>query len=131
MLCVISSHQELSGYPQYAVIAPVCVTLHTSVHFVHMEQKITGRKGGRGDGKATAGRRRGDGDAEAIEYGTSAGELIEFTGRNRPEGAMLSMDSDPLEFDSERRFFAGRLEVEPSTSRQHSSPQAHAFQRHS
>ena len=38
MLCVVSSHQDLSGDPQYAVIAPVCVT---SVHFVHMEQKIT------------------------------------------------------------------------------------------
>jgi hypothetical protein len=35
MLCVVSSHQELSGDPQYAVIAPVCVTLCTSVHSVH------------------------------------------------------------------------------------------------
>ncbi len=26
---------------RYAVIAPVCVTLRSSVHFVHMEQKIT------------------------------------------------------------------------------------------
>jgi hypothetical protein len=42
MLCVVSSHQELSGDPQYAVIAPVCVTLRTLLHFVHMEQKITG-----------------------------------------------------------------------------------------
>jgi hypothetical protein len=55
-----------------------------------------GQKGGQGDGKATAGRRRGDGDAKAIEYGTSAGELIELTGRNRPEGAMLPTDGDPL-----------------------------------
>ena len=42
MLCVVSSHQELSGETQYAVIAPVCVTLRTLVHFVYMEQKITG-----------------------------------------------------------------------------------------
>ncbi len=41
MQCVVSSHQELSGKPQYAVIAPVCVTLRSSVHFVHKEQKIT------------------------------------------------------------------------------------------
>ena len=41
MLCVVSSHQELSDDPQYAVIALVCVTLRTSVQFVHMEQKIT------------------------------------------------------------------------------------------
>jgi hypothetical protein len=41
MQCVVSSHQELSGDTQYAVIAPVCVTLRSSVHFVHMEQKIT------------------------------------------------------------------------------------------
>jgi hypothetical protein len=41
MLCVVSSHQELSGDPQYAIIAPVCVTLCTSVHSVHMKQKIT------------------------------------------------------------------------------------------
>ena len=41
MICVVLSHQELSGNPQYAVIALVCVTLCTSVHFVHMEQKIT------------------------------------------------------------------------------------------
>ena len=33
MLCVVSSHQELSGDPQYAVIAPVCS--------VHMKKKIT------------------------------------------------------------------------------------------
>jgi hypothetical protein len=25
MLCVVLSHQELSGDPQYAAIAPVCV----------------------------------------------------------------------------------------------------------
>jgi hypothetical protein len=41
MLCVVSSHQELSGDPQYAVIAPVCITLCTSVHSVHMGKKIT------------------------------------------------------------------------------------------
>jgi len=41
MLCVVSSLQELSGDPQYAVIAPVCVKLCTSVHFVYMQQKIT------------------------------------------------------------------------------------------
>jgi len=41
MQCVVSSHQELSSDTQYAVIAPVCVTLRSSVHFVHMEQKIT------------------------------------------------------------------------------------------
>jgi hypothetical protein len=41
MQCVVSSHQELSGNTQYAVIAPVCVTLRSSVHFFHMEQKIT------------------------------------------------------------------------------------------
>jgi len=35
------SHQELSGDIQYAVIAPVCVTLNSSVHFVHKEQKIS------------------------------------------------------------------------------------------
>ena len=35
---------------------------------------------------------------------------------------MLLMDSNPLQFDSERRFFGGHLEVKPSTSRQHSSP---------
>jgi hypothetical protein len=40
MLCVILSHQELSGNPQYAVIAPECVKLRTPVHFVHTEQKI-------------------------------------------------------------------------------------------
>ena len=33
MLCVVLSHQELSGDPQYAVIAPVCS--------VHMKKKIT------------------------------------------------------------------------------------------
>ncbi len=59
---------------------------------------------------------QGNGDAKAIGYGTSAGELIEFTGRNWPEGAMLLMDSDPLQFDSERRFFGGNLEAKPSTS---------------
>jgi hypothetical protein len=41
MQCVVLSHQDLSGDTQYAVIAPVCVTLRSSVHFVHMEQKIT------------------------------------------------------------------------------------------
>ncbi len=41
MQCVVSSHQELSGNTQYAVIAPVCVKLRSSVHFVHPEQKIT------------------------------------------------------------------------------------------
>jgi hypothetical protein len=42
VLCVVSSHQELSGDPQYAIIAPVCVTLCTSMHSVHhTEQKIT------------------------------------------------------------------------------------------
>ncbi len=41
MQCVVSSLQELSGDTQYAVIAPVCVTLCLSLHFVHMEQKIT------------------------------------------------------------------------------------------
>jgi len=41
MLCIVSSHQELSGDPQYAAIALVCVTLRTPVHFVHMEQKLT------------------------------------------------------------------------------------------
>ena len=40
MLCVVLSHQELSGDAQYAVIALVCVTLCTSVHCVYMEQKI-------------------------------------------------------------------------------------------
>ena len=40
MLWVVSSHQELSGNPQHAVIALVCVTVRTSVHFVHMKQKI-------------------------------------------------------------------------------------------
>jgi len=42
MLCVVSSHQELSGDTQYAVIAPVCITLRFTVHSVHMEQKLTG-----------------------------------------------------------------------------------------
>ena len=37
--------------------------------------------------------------------------MIEFTGRNRPEGAMLPMDGNPLQFDSERRFFGVHLEV--------------------
>jgi hypothetical protein len=55
-----------------------------------------GQKGGRGDGKATLGRRRGDRDAKAIKNGASACELIEFTGRNRPKGAILPMDGDPL-----------------------------------
>jgi hypothetical protein len=55
-----------------------------------------GQKGGQGDVKATAGQQRGDGDAKAIKYGASTGKLIEFTGRNRPEGAMLPMDGDPL-----------------------------------
>ena len=41
MRCVVSSHQELSGDTQYAVIAPVCVTIRSSVHFVHNEQKLT------------------------------------------------------------------------------------------
>jgi hypothetical protein len=41
MRCVVLSHQELSGDTQYAVIAPVCVTLRSLVHFVHKEQKIT------------------------------------------------------------------------------------------
>jgi hypothetical protein len=41
MLLVVSSCQELSGDPQNAVIAPVCITVRTSMHFVHMEQKIT------------------------------------------------------------------------------------------
>jgi hypothetical protein len=40
MLCVVLSHQELSGDAQYAVIVLVCVTLRTSVHCVYMEQKI-------------------------------------------------------------------------------------------
>jgi len=38
---VVSSYQELSGDAQYAVIAPVCVTLRFKVHSVQMEQKIT------------------------------------------------------------------------------------------
>jgi hypothetical protein len=41
MQCFVYSHQELSGNAQYAVIALVCVTLCSSVHFVHMEQKKT------------------------------------------------------------------------------------------
>jgi len=83
---------------------------------------MAGKRGGEAKG--------GNGDAKATEYGASSGKLIEFTGRNRPKGAMLSMDSDPLEFDSKRRFFAGHLEVESLTSIQYSSPQAHALQRH-
>jgi hypothetical protein len=35
---------------------------------------------------------------------------------------MLSMDSNPLQFNSERRFFGGYIEVKQSTSRRHSSP---------
>ena len=48
---------------------------------------------------------------KAIGYGASAGELIEFISWNRPKGAMLSMDGNPLKFDSKRRFFGGHLKV--------------------
>jgi hypothetical protein len=78
-------------------------------------------------GKVMARRLQGEDEATEMQRQSEmapAGELIEFTGRNRPEGAMLSMDSDPLQFDSERRFFGGHLEVKPSTSRWHSSPPA-------
>ena len=61
---------------------------------------MAGKRGGRGDGEATAGRQRGDGDAKAIRYGASVGKLIEFIGRNRTEGAMLLMDVDPPRFAS-------------------------------
>jgi len=71
-----------------------------------------GKKGGRGDGEVTAGRQRGGRDAKAIGYGARAGELIEFIGRNRPEGEMLSMDVDPHRFNSKRGFVRGHLEVD-------------------
>ena len=71
-----------------------------------------GKMGGRGDGEVTAGRQRGGGDAKAIGYGARAGELIEFIGRNRPEGEMLSMDIDPHQFNSKRGFVRGHLEVD-------------------
>ena len=70
-----------------------------------------GRKGGQGDGEATAGQRQGDGDAKAIGYGASTDELVEFISRNRTEGAMLPMDVDPPRFDSRHRIFRGHLEV--------------------
>ncbi len=40
--------------------------------------------------------------------------MIEFIGRNRPEGAMLPMpmDVDPTRFDSRHRIFGGHLEVD-------------------
>jgi hypothetical protein len=41
MRCVVSSHQDLSGDTQYAVIVQVCLTIRSSVHFVHNEQKLT------------------------------------------------------------------------------------------
>ena len=43
MLSFVSSCQELSGDPHYAIIAPVCVVVRTSVHIVHMEQKIASK----------------------------------------------------------------------------------------
>ena len=45
------------------------------------------------------------------QVGEIDGALWVFTSRNRPEGAMLSMDGNPLQFDSERRIFGGHLEV--------------------
>ncbi len=47
----------------------------------------------------------------ADRVGEIDGALWVFTSLNRPEGAMLSMDGDPLQFDSERRIFGGHLEV--------------------
>ena len=79
---------------------------------------VGGGKNGVSGGSSTD-RDNGDHDADGdhrrhprVGYGASAGELIEFIGQNRPKGAMLSMDGDPLKFDSKRRFFGGHLEVD-------------------
>jgi len=45
----------------------------------------------------------------ADRVGEIDGALWVFTSRNRPEGAMLSMDGDPLKSDSERKLPDGIL----------------------